>query len=147
LENEVFSGGTWPNALSAPYTYLNQDLAAFYGITGVTGPDFRKVPLDGVQRAGLLTQGGIAAGPIHSNDTNPVVRGAFVLRKLMCIAIGSPPDSLGPIVKPDPALGGTARDRFSAHSNKDGCRSCHVLLDPLGFALENFNAIGQWQDH
>jgi hypothetical protein len=147
LENEVFNGGTWPNALSAPYTYLNQDLAAFYGIAGVTGPDFRKVPLDGVQRAGLLTQGGIAAGPIHSNDTNPVVRGAFVLRKLMCISIGSPPDSLGPIVKPDPALGGTARDRFRAHSDKDACRGCHAVLDPIGFALENFNAIGQWQDH
>jgi hypothetical protein len=65
----------------------------------------------------------------------------------MCIPIGSPPDSLGPIVKPDPALGGTARDRFSAHSDKDACRSCHMLIDPLGFALENFNAIGQWQDH
>jgi hypothetical protein len=147
LENEVFNGGTWPNALRAPYTYLNQDLAAFYGIAGVTGAEFRKVSLDGVRRAGLLTQGGVAAGPIHSNDTNPVVRGAFVLKKLLCITIGSPPDSLGPIVKPDPALGGTARDRFSEHSKRDECRSCHLILDPIGFALENFNAIGQWQDH
>ena len=146
LENEVFNGGTWPNALRAPYTYVNQELAAFYGIPGVSGPEFRKVPLDGVQRAVLLTQAGIATGPIHSNDTNPAVRGTFVLRKLMCISIGSPPDTLGPIVKPDPALGGTARDRFSVHSDKDACRGCHLSIDPLGFAWENFNAIGQWQD-
>jgi hypothetical protein len=147
LANEVFNDGTWASALSAPYTYLNQDLAAFYGIPGVTGPAFRKVTLDGVQRGGLLTQAGITAGPIHSNDNNPVVRGAFVLKKLLCIPIASPPDSLGPIVPPDPALGGTARDRFAEHSNKDACRGCHRVLDPLGFALENFNAIGQWQDH
>lgn len=147
LENEVFGGGTWPNALSAPYTYVNQELAAYYGIPGVTGAEFRKVPLDGVQRAGLLTQAGIVTGPIHSNDTNPVVRGAFVLKKLMCIAIGPPPDTLGPIVPPDPKLGGTARDRYTAHSARQECRSCHNVLDPIGFALENFNAVGQWQDH
>lgn len=147
LENEVFGGGTWPNALSAPYTYVNQDLAAFYGIPGVTGPTFQKVPLDGVRRGGLLTQAGIVTGPIHANETNPVVRGAFVLRKLLCVKVGSPPDSLGPIVPPDPNKGGTARDRYTEHSSRNECRGCHVLLDPLGFALENFNAIGQWQDH
>lgn len=147
LENEVFGGGTWPNALSAPYTYLNQELAAFYGIPGVTGTAFQKVALDGVQRGGLLTQGGMVTGPIHANETNPVVRGAFVLRKLMCIPVGSPPDNLGPIVPPDPNKGGTTRDRYTEHSTRTECRGCHMLLDPLGFALENFNAIGQWQDH
>jgi hypothetical protein len=147
LEHEVFDGGTWPSALSAPYTYLNQDLAAFYGVTGVTGTAFQKVALDGVKRAGLLTQAGIVAGPIHANDTNPVVRGAFVLRKLLCMPIATPPASLGPIVPPDPALGGTARDRYTAHSARSECQGCHTMLDPIGFALENFNAVGQWQDH
>jgi hypothetical protein len=146
LEHEVFDGGTWPQALTAPYTYVNEQLAAFYGITGVTGEAFQKVSLDGVKRAGLLTQAGMVAGPIHSNETNPVVRGAFVLNRLMCVKVSLPPASLGPIVPPDAKAGGTARDRFTAHSSNPQCAGCHKMLDPIGFALENFNAIGQWQD-
>jgi len=146
LQNIVLGGGTWTEALTANYTYVNQDLAAFYGISGVTGDTFQKVQLDGVKRAGLLTQGGVVAGPIHSNENNPVVRGAFVLNKLMCAKINTPPASLGPIIPPDPAIGGTARERFSAHSSNPQCSGCHSALDPIGFALENFNAIGQWQD-
>lgn len=146
LENEVFGGGTWPQALTAPYTYVNETLAAFYGISGVTGAEFRKVPLDGIKRAGLMTQGGIVAGPVHSNETNPVVRGGFVLSKIMCFQVSPPPASLGPIVPPDVAKGGTARDRFKAHSADPRCGGCHALLDPIGFSLENFNAVGQWQE-
>lgn len=146
LENIVFSGGSWPEALTAPYSYMNEELATFYGISGVTGSAFQKVPLDGVKRAGLLTQGGIVAGPIHSNETNPVVRGSFVLSKLMCAKISTPPASLGPIVPPDVAKGGTARERYSAHSSNPQCAGCHRLLDPIGFSLENFNAVGQWQE-
>lgn len=146
LENIVFGGGSFQEAFTAPYSYMNEELAAFYGVSGVSGSAFQKVPLDGVKRAGLLTQGGIVAGPIHSNETNPVVRGAFVLNRLMCVKISTPPASLGPIVPPDVAIGGTARDRYSAHSSNGQCSPCHRLLDPLGFALENFNAVGQWQE-
>ena len=146
LENIVFGGGTFQEAFTAPYSYMNEELAGFYGVSGVTGSAFQKVQLDGVKRAGLLTQGGIVAGPIHSNETNPVVRGAFVLNRLMCVKISTPPASLGPIVPPDAAIGGTARDRYSVHSSNGQCSPCHRLLDPLGFALENFNAVGQWQE-
>lgn len=146
LQNIVLGGGTWREALTAPYTYLNEELAGFYGIPGVTGSAFQKVPLDGVKRAGLLTQGGVMAGPIHSNATNPVVRGSFVLNKLMCVKISTPPAGLGPIVPPDPAIGGTARERYAAHSSNPQCGACHSLLDPIGFALENFDAVGRWQD-
>jgi hypothetical protein len=146
LADQVFNGGTWPGAFTAPHTFVNQKLAAYYGIAGVTGDEFQKVPLDGVKRAGLLTQAGVVSGPIHSDPNNPVVRGVFVLDKLMCVKLSTPPPSLGPIVPPDPALGGTARDRYTAHSSKPACVACHQLIDPIGFALENFTSVGQWQE-
>jgi hypothetical protein len=146
LADQVFNGGTWPNVFTAPHTFVNEKLAAYYGISGVTGEAFQKVPLDGVKRAGLLTQAGVVSGPIHSDPNNPVVRGVFVLDKLMCIKLSTPPPSLGTITPPDPALGGTARDRYTAHSAKPACVSCHTLIDPIGFALENFTSVGQWQD-
>lgn len=146
LADQVFSGGTWPAALTAPHTFVNQKLATYYGITGVTGDEFQKVALDGIKRAGLLTQAGVLSGPIHSDPSNPVVRGVFVLDKLMCIKINPPPPALGTIAPPDPAIGGTARDRYTAHSADPKCAGCHKAIDPIGFALENFNSVGQWQE-
>jgi Protein of unknown function (DUF1592)/Protein of unknown function (DUF1588)/Protein of unknown function (DUF1587)/Protein of unknown function (DUF1595)/Protein of unknown function (DUF1585) len=146
LQDQMFNGGTWAQAFTAPYTFANQKLAAYYGLTGVTGDSFQKVALDGQKRAGLLTQGGVLAGPIHSDPNNPVVRGAFVLNKLMCLKISTPPASLGTITPPDPGVGGTSRDRYTAHSSNPACAGCHNLLDPIGFALENFNSVGKWQD-
>jgi hypothetical protein len=146
LADQVFNGGTWPGVFTAPHTFVNQKLAEYYGIPGVTGTEFQKVQLDGVKRAGLMTQAGILSGPIHSDPNNPVVRGVFVLDKLMCVKISTPPPSLGTITPPDPALGGTARDRYTAHSAKPACVSCHQLIDPIGFALENFTSVGQWQE-
>jgi hypothetical protein len=146
LADQVFNGGTWPGVFTAPHTFVNEKLAAYYGIPGVTGTEFQKVPLDGVKRTGLMTQAGVLSGPIHSDPNNPVVRGVFVLDKLMCVKISTPPASLGTITPPDPGLGGTARDRYTAHSSKPACVSCHQLIDPIGFALENFSSVGQWQE-
>lgn len=148
LENEIFSGpGTWPGVFTAPYTYLNEELAAFYGVAGVTGAQFRQVPLDGVRRAGLLTQAGILAGPIHSNHTNPVTRGSFVVQKLLCQPIPLPTGDVSEqVTPPDPYAAPTARERFTAHSTQPVCRGCHLNMDPVGFALENFDPVGQWRD-
>jgi hypothetical protein len=146
LQDQVFNGGSWTAALTAPHTFVNDKLAAFYGIANVTGSEFRQVPLDGQKRAGLMTQAGMLAGPIHSDPNNPVVRGAFVLNKLLCVKISTPPPELGPIVPPDPNIGGTSRDRYTEHSKSPACKGCHTMLDPIGFALENFNSVGQWQD-
>jgi hypothetical protein len=74
------------------------------------------------------------------------VRGVFVLGKIMCIPMSTPPPSLGPIAPPDPKIGGTARDRYAAHSKSPACAGCHAVIDPIGFALENFTSVGQWQD-
>jgi hypothetical protein len=148
LEKEVYEGsGTWPGILTAPYTYLNSDLAKYYGLTGPTGTEFVKVPLDGVKRGGLMSLGGIVAGPVHSNKTNPVTRGSLVVKKLMCQAIPLPTGDVAAMVKP-PAddSGPTARDRYSMHSVNPVCHSCHINMDPVGFALENLDAVGQWRE-
>jgi len=149
LENEIFGGtGTWPGAFTAKYTYVNQELAAFYGISGVTGDTFQKVMLDpATHRGGLLTQGGILAGPIHTNNANPVVRGSFIVQKLMCQTIPKPTgDIAAKVTPPDPNSAATARKRFSTHSTDPQCHACHVNMDPFGFALENFDPVGLWRD-
>ncbi len=148
LDHEIFEGpGTWPGMFTAKYTYLNDELATYYGIAGVSGSSFQQVALDGVKRGGLLTQGGMVAGPIHSNPTNPVTRGALVVKKLLCQSIPLPTGAVLAQVKvPEPNSAPTARQRFSAHSSQPVCTGCHSNLDPVGFALENFDAVGQWRD-
>jgi hypothetical protein len=149
LENEIFNGpGTWPGVFTANYTYLNQELAGFYGISGVTGDAFQKVMLDpSTHRGGLLTQAGVVAGPIHTNNANPVVRGSFVVQKLMCQLIPKPTGEIAAkVTPPDPNSAATARQRFSTHSTDPVCHACHVNMDPFGFALENFDPIGMWRD-
>jgi hypothetical protein len=149
LEYEIFSGpGTWPSALTAPYTFVNDALAAFYGIPGVTGAMFRKVALpDTTQRLGVLTQGGVMAGTVTTNHSNPVLRGSFIVNKLMCMHIALPTDPaiLDQVKVPDETSGATARERFSKHSQQPICASCHKFLDPLGFALENYNPVGLYR--
>ena len=149
LENEIFNGpGTWPGVFTAPYTYANQELAAYYGLSGVSGDAFQKVMLGPeTHRAGLLTQAGLLAGPVHSNHENPVVRGSFVVQKLVCQPIPKPTgDIAAKVTPPDPNSGATARQRFTVHSSDPVCRACHVNMDPLGYALENFNVVGLWRD-
>lgn len=148
LEHEIFEGpGTWDHALTAPYTFVNETLAEFYGIPGVQGDDFVQVDLDPTQRQGLLTQAGLLAGTIHSNETNPVVRGAFIMRELLCVTIPLPQgDVLDEVEIPDPGSGATARERYIKHSEDPVCAGCHSLMDPVGLALENYDPIGRWRD-
>jgi hypothetical protein len=148
LEYEIFEGGgTWPSILTAPYTFVNGPLASFYGMTGVTGSDFVKVPLDTSQRLGLLTQAGVMTGTVTSNRSNPVLRGSFVLNRLLCRKLSLPTDPavLAMVQVPADTTGATARERFSKHSSQAVCRSCHQFLDPIGFALENFDPVGQYR--
>ncbi|WP_234023769.1 DUF1592 domain-containing protein [Sorangium cellulosum] len=144
LEHEIFEGtGTWPSILTAPYTFMNGPLAAFYGVSGVTGDEFQKVQLDTTQRLGVLTQAGVMAGTTHSNMTNPVGRGSFVVQKLMCRTIPLPTGEILERVKPpDPYTGATARERYSQHSQDAVCATCHRQMDPIGLAFENYDAVG-----
>lgn len=150
LEHEIFdANGTWTSALTAPYTYVNGQLATFYGIPNVTGTDFVKANLpDPTKRLGLLTQAGIMTGTITSNESNPVLRGSFILNRVMCKNIQLPTDPaiLAMVKVPTGVDGATARDRFTKHRAQALCASCHQLIDPIGFALENYDPIGQWRD-
>ncbi len=148
LEYSIFEGpGDWPSILTAPYTFVNQPLAEFYGISGVSGDAFQRVELDTSRRLGLLTQGALMAGTTISNFTNPVRRGGFLLKHVLCVEVPDPPEALADqIAPPDPYTGATGRQRYSAHSEQAACAGCHAALDPPGFALENYDAVGLWRD-
>ncbi len=134
--------------LSADYSFLNQRLAAFYGIPGVDGDHFRKVSLDPkTQRQGILTHAGILTITSDPTRTSPVKRGKWVLENLLGITPPPPPPNVPALASGAQAeLTGSVRQRLEAHRSKPGCASCHALMDPIGFGLENFNAIGQWRD-
>lgn len=148
LEHVVFDGdGTWDAALTAPFTFVNAKLAAFYGLAGVEGDEFQRVELDPGKRLGLLTQGALLTGTTVSNVTNPVRRGGYLLSHLLCVDVPRPPPELLARVKPpEPYSGKTGRERYTAHSAEEACAGCHAILDPPGFALENFDAVGLWRD-
>jgi len=141
--------GSWPAILTAPYTFVNQALFNYYGAstfasgTTVTGTALTKVNLNTSQRLGLLTLGGMAAGSTTSNATNPVLRGVFILNKLMCKNIELP-TGFTP-VPPDPYSGKTARERFSKHSASALCASCHQFIDPMGLPFENYDPVGLYR--
>lgn len=148
LEHEIFSGsGTWPGILTAPYSFVNDGLAKFYRMPAVTGGTFQKVALDTTQRLGLLTQGALMAGTTTANHTNPVIRGAFVARQLLCrpLVLPSDPDLLAMIKPPDPYSGKTARERYSAHSRDPVCGACHRQMDPIGLTFENLDPVGRYR--
>jgi len=130
--------------LDADFTYLNEPLADFYGIPNVKGKNFRKVSLTGTDRAGLLTHASVLAVTSNPTRTSPVKRGKWILDNLL--ATPPPPAPPGvPELKDKGELVGTLRQRLEQHRADPACAACHKLMDPLGFALENFDAVGQWR--
>jgi hypothetical protein len=133
--------------LRADYTFLNERVARSYGIANVKGNHFRRVTLPANSpRRGLLGHGSILAVTSYPNRTSPVVRGKWILENLLGAAPPPPPADVPELVTTDGA--GTTlsmRDRLAAHRASPSCASCHALMDPLGFALENFDAIGAWR--
>ncbi len=132
--------------LTAPYTMMNADTAAFYGITGgPTGTSFVHVDLDPTQRAGLITQPSIMAVTAHADETSPVLRGKFVRERLLCEPIAPPPPNVN-VTPPSVDPGDTTRQRFSQHDKDPFCASCHHLMDPIGFGFEHYDPLGLWRD-
>jgi hypothetical protein len=150
IEHVVFDQeGTWDALMTAPYTYLNEPLASFYGVAWPGGSGdlaFRKVALDPLQRSGLLTQGTLLTINAHSNQTSPVHRGKLVREAFLCQLLPAPPANVQ-INVPEPDPGSTARERFAQHSSNIACSGCHQLMDPLGFGFENFDGVGKWRTH
>ena len=145
IEEVVWNGdGRLATLLAAPFTFANADLAVFYGLTGVTGPDFQKVALDSTQRAGVLTQGALLSALAKPDQGSPVQRGKFVREQLLCQSLPPPPDNVNTML-PEPGPGTTTRQRFEQHSSNPACSGCHRLMDPVGLGFENFDAIGGYR--
>lgn len=132
--------------LDSDYTFLNEKLARFYGIPGVKGKDFQQVSLTGTPRGGILTQGSVLTLTSHPNRTSPVKRGKFLLENILGTPPPPPPQNV-PAFREDRGakVQGTLRQRFEAHRANPSCASCHAFLDPMGFAFENYDAIGRWR--
>jgi hypothetical protein len=146
LDYVVFEGeGDVTTLLTAPYSLMNAELAAFYGIDGPTGDAFELVELDAGQRAGFLTHASLLAVHAKPNQSSPVHRGKFVREQLLCqILQPPPPDLMVEAPEVDPTA--TTREQFAEHSTNPACSGCHQLMDPIGFGFEHYDGIGKWRD-
>jgi mono/diheme cytochrome c family protein len=137
-----------PELLSADYTFVNERLARFYGIDGVYGSRPRRVPVpDPERRAGILGHGGLMALTAYPDRTSPVLRGKWLLDNILGADPPPPPANVDTSLDQGPGTAGLGiRERLDRHRSDRLCMSCHAIIDPLGFALENFDATGQWRD-
>ncbi|GIS97957.1 MAG: hypothetical protein CM1200mP25_1940 [Acidobacteriota bacterium] len=132
--------------LSADYTFLNERLAKHYGIPHVYGSHFRRVSLDGTERRGLLGQGGILTLTSYATRTSPLLRGKWILENLLSSPPPPPPPDIPSLAETtDEGEALSMRAGMEKHRSNPACASCHSQMDPLGFALENFDAIGRWR--
>jgi len=131
--------------IDGPYSFLNERLARHYGIRGVTGTEFRKVDLTGKGRSGILTQASVLTVSSYGNRTSPVLRGKWVLENILNAPPPPPPANV-PSLNED-AVGSlvSLRQQLEAHRKNAVCASCHSRMDPLGFGLENYDAVGAWR--
>ena len=132
--------------IDAKYSYLNGRLAVFYGIDGVAGPEFRKVDLSGQPRGGVLTQAGVLTVSSYANRTSPVLRGKWIMENLLNTPPPPPPPDVPNLDEAAVGKDRSMRQQMEAHRTNPMCAACHTMMDPLGFGLENFNAVGQWRD-
>ena len=133
--------------LNADYTFVNERLARHYGIPGVYGSRFRRVALpDHNQRGGLLAQGAILVTTSYPDRTSPVLRGKWLLNNIFGLPIPPPPPGVNTALETKPGSAPkTIRERLAQHRTNPTCNSCHSVIDPLGFTLENFDVIGGWR--
>ena len=153
IETELFFGSiiredrSVLDLLNADYTYVNERLARHYGIPNVYGSHFRRVTVKQDARRGLLGQGSILTVTSYPNRTSPVLRGKWVLENILGTPPPSPPQDVPDIEENHPGQEARSlRARLEAHRRNPTCASCHRVMDPLGFALENFDGLGQWRE-
>lgn len=131
--------------INGQYTFVNERLAKFYGIPGIKGHEFRRVALDGQERSGVLTQASVLLVTSYPTRTSPVLRGKWILENVLNAPPPPPPPGVGSIDAKGGALRGTMRQQMEVHRANPMCAGCHKSMDPLGFALENYDAIGAWR--
>jgi len=146
LDDQLREDRSVVDLLTADYSFLNERLATHYGVPAVYGERFRKVTFSDKSRGGLLGQGGILMVTSYPDRTTPVLRGFWVLESLLGMPPPPPPPNV-PDLEPTDANGRprSIRAQMEAHRSNPACASCHVRMDPIGFSLENFDAIGRWR--
>ena len=132
--------------LTANFTFVDERLARHYGLANVMGNDFRRVTLDDPNRFGLLGKGAVLSVTSFANRTSPVVRGKWILEQIMGVSAPVPPPNVPPLKEnADGTKPKSVRERLEEHRLNEPCASCHKIMDPLGFSLENFDAVGAWR--
>jgi hypothetical protein len=146
LDSVLRSNRSVVELLSSDETFLNERLALQYGVPNIRGDQFRPVKLTDPNRWGLLGKGAILMGTSYGNRTTPVLRGAFILENITGTPPNSPPPGVQAFKESEPGKKVlTVRERLEAHRTNPSCNGCHGVMDPLGFALENFDVTGAWR--
>src|SRR5205823_14027354 len=121
-------------------------LARHYGISGIYGSQFRRVPITDAARRGLLGQGSFLAVTSHAERTSPVLRGKWILENILGLVVPPPPPNVPPLKeRADGEKPRSMREQMAEHRANPACASCHKVMDGIGFALENFDAVGAWR--
>jgi hypothetical protein len=145
LESIVREDRNVVDLLDADYTYVDETLARHYGIPGVHGSRFRRVPVTDEARRGLLGQGSFLLVTSVATRTSPVARGKWILENLLGTPPPLPPPNVPPLTEDNAALPTSLRQRMEQHRTNPVCAGCHKIMDPIGFSLENFDLIGRWR--
>jgi hypothetical protein len=149
FDSIVREDGSIVDLLDADYTFVDERLARHYGIPNIRGSHFRRVPVTADERRGLLGHGSILTVTSAPNRTSPVIRGAWILENVLGTPAPSPPPGVETNLEREvtaEALPESLRARLERHRADPSCAACHALIDPLGFALENFDEIGRWRE-
>jgi hypothetical protein len=132
--------------IDGPFSFVNGPLARYYGIPGVFGEEFRRVEFDGEQRGGVVTQASVLTLSSYATRTSPVLRGKWVLENLLGTPPSPPPPGTPPLQEANLGTEASLRERLEQHRANASCAVCHNQMDPIGFALENYDAAGAWRD-
>ena len=145
IDDQIRSDRSLRELLSADYTYVNERLAEHYGIPKIYGNRYRKVTLEGAERGGLFGHGSLMMVTSYPNRTSPVLRGKFVLENLLGGPPPEPPPNVPALETSSDGKQLTMREAMAMHRENLACRVCHAAMDPIGFSLENYDAVGKWR--
>ena len=145
VENIIREDRSILEFVDARYTFVNERLARHYGIDGVSGPEFRRVSLAGTTRGGVVTQASVLTVSSYATRTSPVLRGKWILDNILNAPPADPPPDVGNLDEKAIGTSMSMREQLQEHRKNPTCASCHRRMDPLGFGLENFDAVGAWR--
>jgi hypothetical protein len=147
FESQVRENRPVIDLLRADYTFVNERLAKHYGLPNVYGSHFRKVSVRSDARVGIFGHGSILTVTSYANRTSPVLRGKWILENILGAPPPAPPPDVPALEETESVKYESMRERMEQHRKNPACAVCHANIDPLGFAMENFNAVGEWRTH